>query len=139
MFGRQETPEVDDLEGDTYVAGDDPIPSIEHDNDSTLLDDEIVDEENVKLERTESTLKDYRSDHYIDYNDPRIREWTSEEIWFFHRLRNRGGEPLFDQTWTMDFPTFPDSLFTRDASQVFFDSNACSIFRGMFCLLNQSE
>lgn len=131
LFGRDKNAEPDDdLEGDTFVAADDPIPSIELDGETTLVEGDGDHEKDVNIGRPDYTLKDYRSDKYLNYNDPRIKEWTGEEDWFFRRLRNRGAEPLFDHTWTMDFPTFPDSLFTKDSNQVYFTHNGCSLYRG---------
>ena len=131
FFGKKEIPEADNLDGDTLAVNDFASSSAQNDNDLTLVDNEAVHDEGIQLETTEDTLRDYRDEQYLDYDDPRIQDWTREEVWFFNKLNARGAEPLFDETWIMDFPTFPDTLFTTDEDQVFFDNNACSLFRGM--------
>ena len=117
---------TEDLEGDTYVEDEEPLPTIEHDNDFTLVEDY---EEEDKAENTKRALKDV-NDRYLDYSDPRIKEWTGEEIWLFNKLQNRGAEPLLISTWTLDFPTFPDQLFSKDEDQVFIKNIHTSVSRG---------
>lgn len=116
------------LDGDTLIRDGDVSTMAGTDNDSTLVGDD--DEDEVRLEKTERTLKDY-SDRYLDYNDPRIKEWTSDEIWLFNKLAKRGAEPLLDAAWIMDYPTFPDQLFTNDRSQVYINNMHGPIYNGM--------
>ncbi len=130
FFGKKQAPAIDNIEGDTICDDDHPMPSIEADNDFTLVADGDDYDEDVLVEKTQRTLQDYHSDRNLDYNDPRFKEWTYDENWFFTRLRNRGREPLFDHTWALDFPTYPDSLFTKDPNKVFINSINATIFRG---------
>lgn len=130
LFGKTPTSEVDDLEGDTVIDQDTPIATTENDIDFTLVVNEDDYYEDVKLEKTERTLQDYHSDRPLDYKSGFNEGWTEDENWFFMRLRSRGREPLFDQTWAMDFPNYPDNLFTKDPRQVFINSTHCNLYRG---------
>lgn len=138
FFSKQQTSEVDDLEGDTILDGDAPIPTLADDNDFTLVADGNDYDEEVIDHKTERTLQDYRNDSKLEYNDPRFKEWTEDENWFFAKLRKRGREPLFDQTWAMDFPTYPDSVFTKDPNQVLINSTNGTSYSGKsfytFCI-----
>ena len=119
FFGKEQKEETtDDLEGETYVEDDEPLPTIEHDHDFTLVEDY---EDEDKAANTKRALKDV-NDRYLDYTDPRIKEWTNEEIWLFNKLQKRGAEPLLISTWTRDFSTFPDQLFSQDENQVFINN-----------------
>ena len=119
FFGKGQKEETTNgLEGETYVEDDEPLPTIEHDHDFTLVEDY---EDEDKAANTERALKDVK-DRYLDYNDPRIKEWTDEEIWLFNKLQMRGAEPLLISTWTLDFSTFPDQLFSQDENQVFINN-----------------
>lgn len=129
--GKRETDDHDDddLEGDTVL--DDAAASAaapEHDNDITLVEDEY-DQGLLRGDETKRALQKY-SDNYLDYNDPRVQEWTEEERWLFTKLTNRGYEPLLHETWIMDYPTFPDQLFTNDENQVYINNIHSSTGRG---------
>lgn len=130
FFSKKQTAETEDLEDDTISHDDTLIPTTESEKDFTLVADSGDYDEEGLVKKTERTLQDYHSDRYHDYNDPGFKEWTDDEIWFFTRLRNRGREPLFDHTWALDFPTYPDSLFTKDSKQIFINSINTTIFRG---------
>jgi len=137
FLGKKPTIGIDNIESETAIGDDTPVPTTEYDNDSTLVADGDDYDEEFRVEKTERTLQDYRSDCNLDHNDPRFKEWTDDENWFFTRLRNRGREPLFDHTWAMDFPTYPDSLFTKDPNQVFINSTNCNLYRGKSLFLQE--
>ncbi len=115
-----------DLEGDTVIDDAGSVAAAEYDNDSTLVVDDY--DEGTKGDRTAHTLQRY-SDRHLDYDDPRIQEWTEEERWLFTKLTNRGYEPLLHDTWIMDYATFPDQLFTNDETQVYINNIHTSIGR----------
>ena len=56
-------------------------------------------------------------------NDPRIADWSEDEIWLSNRLARRGLEPLFPHSLIMNYPTFPKRLFSRDPHRVFLTSH----------------
>lgn len=119
--------EEDDLEGDTMIDDDDASAAAPgYDNDLTL----VVDDDNtgIKGDETAHALQKY-NDRYLDYDDPRIQDWTAEERWLFAKLTNRGYEPLLHNTWILDYPTFPDPLFTNDENQVYINNIHSSIGR----------
>lgn len=122
--------EEDDLEGDTVIDNDGSATTPEYDNDLTLVVDDHG--EGNKGDGTARTLQDH-NDRYINYDDPRIQGWTEEERWLFTKLTNRGYEPLLHSTWIMDYPTFPDQLFTNDESRVYINNIHGSIGRGTRC------
>lgn len=120
--------EEDDLEGDTMIDDDDgSAAAADYDNDLTLVVDDY--DGGVKGgDETAHALQD-SNDRYLDYDDPRVQDWTEEERWLFTKLTNRGHEPLLHVTWIMDYPTFPDELFTNDESQVYINNAYGSIGR----------
>ena len=129
LFGNSKATGGNNLDGDTFINSDDGVEATQHDNDLTLVTDgdyyqELQDDDKGR------TLKNYGRNHLADYDDPQLAEWTDEETWFFARLRSRGREPLFDRTWFMDFPWFPDRVFTHDQSQVLINNKHCTIYRG---------
>lgn len=111
--------EEDDLEGDTMVDDDGAAVTPGYDNEVTLVADEH--DEGMKSDDTKRALQKY-NDRYLDFDDPRIQDWTEEERWLFTKLANRGYEPLLHMTWILDYPTFPDQLFTNDESRVYINN-----------------
>lgn len=122
--------EEDELEGDTMIDddGDGCAAAPGYDNDITVVVDDY--DEGMKSDETRHALQKY-DDRYLDYDDPRIQDWTEEERWLFTKLTNRGYEPLLHTTWILDYPTFPDQLFTNDESRVYINNMYGSIGRGM--------
>ena len=120
--------EEDNLEGDTMIDDAESTAAPGYDNDLTLVADDY--DEGIKGDQAERSLQDYR-ERIFDYNDPSIQEWTEEERWLFTKLRNRGYEPLLHDTWIIDYPQFPDQLFTNDEKQVYINNIHSSIGRGM--------
>lgn len=122
--------EEDDLEGDTMIDDDDDgsAAAAGYDNDLTLVVDDY--DEGVKGGDETAQALQHCDDRYLNYDDPRIHDWTEEERWLFTKLTNRGHEPLLHATWIMDYPTFPDQLFTNDESQVYINNAHGSIGRG---------
>ncbi|CAD6567468.1 MAG: hypothetical protein ASARMPREDX12_001006 [Alectoria sarmentosa] len=118
--------EEDDLEGDTVIDNDGSVATSEYDNDLTLVVDDHG--EGNKGDGTARTLQEH-NDRYITYDDPRIQDWTEEERWLFTKLTNRGYEPLLHSTWIMDYPTFPNQLFTNDENRVYINNAHGSIGR----------
>ena len=121
--------EQDNLEGDTMIddAGSAAAPG--YDNDLTLVEDDY-DEVNKSDEKARPP-QNY-SDRCFDYNDPGIQNWTEEERWLFAKLRNRGYEPVLHDTWIIDYPQFPDQLFTNDEAQVYINNIHSSTGRGTY-------
>ena len=127
--GKSQGDEEDNLEGDTVIEDAGPTAPAGYDNDLTLVGDDY--DEGIKGDQTERSLQDYR-DRIFDYDDPSIHEWTEEERWLFTKLRNRGYEPLLHDTWIIDYPQFPDQLFTNDEKQVYINNTHSSIGRGTY-------
>ena len=124
--------EEEDLEGNTVIDDDGSAAAAAtapeyDDNDLTLVVDDY--DEGTRGHQTAHALKSY-NDRYLDYDDPRIQDWTEEERWLFTRFTNRGYEPLLHNTWILDYPTFPDPLFTNDESRVYINNIHTSTGRG---------
>lgn len=122
----------DDLEGDTMIDDDDDdddgsAAAPGHDNDLTMVVDDH--DEGTKGDETAHALRSY-SYRYLGRDDPRIQDWTEAERWLFAKLVDRGYEPLLHTTWILDYPTFPDQLFTNDPSKVYISNIHGSIGRG---------
>ena len=118
-----------DLEGDTMIDDAGHAAASEYDNDLTLVVDDY--DEGIKGDVTAGSLRNY-GDRCLGFNDPRIQEWTEEERWLFTKLTKRGYEPLLHDTWIMDYPTFPDQLFTNDKNQVYINNIHSSTGRGTY-------
>ena len=125
------------LEGDTMIDDDNGSAAAAtlgaYDNDVTVVVDDY--DEGVKGDETRHALQKY-GDRYLDYDDPRVQDWTEEERWLFTKLTNRGYEPLLHTTWILDYPTFPDQLFTSDESRVYINNIHGSIGRGTRYYIN---
>ena len=119
--------EEDDLEGDTMIDDTESAGADGYNNDLTLVADDH--DERIKGGETLRSLQNY-SARPLDYNDSCIQDWTEEERWLFTKLRNRGYEPLLHDTWIIDYPQFPDQLFTNDESQVYINNIHTSTGRG---------
>lgn len=121
----KEEQSIDDLEGDTMVDCDNPMPTTEDDNDRTMVeeDDGFKPEKGSKKQKKIQPIQKEHNNRYLDYNDPRLMDWSRDEIWLFNKFARRGAEPLLPQSWTLDFPTFPDILFTNDPDRVFMNKH----------------
>ena len=127
FFGKEQDETGDaELEGDTVVEDDDPIPATELDNDFTLVEDneEVINAEPGKLPFEE------QSDQSLSFHDPQVQQRTDEETWLFNKLSRLGREPLLPRSWNMDFPTFPAYLFSSDPARVFVNNNHTTISHG---------
>ena len=122
LFGKQQDETGDDeLEGDTIIEDEHSLPTTELDNDVTLVE---VDGEIIKVEFKEE------SDKSLGFHDPEIQQRTSEEKWLHHKLSRLGREPLLPRSWNMDFPSFPDYLFSSDPARTFINNNHTTISHG---------
>ena len=120
LFGKEQDEKGDDeLEGDTVVEDEDPIPATELDNDFTLVED-----------NEESIIFEELSDQSVSYYDPQVQQRTDEDSWLFNKLSRLGREPLLPRSWNMDFPTFPAYLFSSDPARVFVNNNHTTISHG---------
>lgn len=133
-FGKSQSDdgEEDELEGDTEIDDDDDgdegsAATHGYDNDLTLVADD--NDEGTTGDQTARASTSY-NDRYLDFDDPRIQDWTDEEVWLFTKFTNRGYEPLLHETWIMDYPTFPDQLFTKDENRVYINNVHSSTGRG---------
>lgn len=124
---RQNNKQVGDLDGDTYVEDEDkgvkatPPQDTEY---TMVVEDYDEDIKDAGCTLTANKEKTPRRD------DPAFKDWSTEEIWMFNKLANRGLEPLMKESWTFDFPSFPDYLFTRDPKKAFIDNIHTSDYHG---------
>ena len=122
LFGKQQDETGDDeLEGDTVVEEEHSLSTAELDNDVTLVE---VDGEIIKVELKEE------SDKSLGFHDPGVQQRTSEEKWLHNKLSRLGREPLLPRSWNMDFPSFPDYLFSSDPARTFINNNHTTISHG---------
>ena len=85
---------------------------------STLVEDEITVISNDAFEGDTAVVQDTKGDlHKADEHD--FSDFTSEEYFLFHKLNNRGFEPILNANWHWHFRTFPVNLFTTDATQAY--------------------
>ena len=125
LFGSAHLEEKDgDSDGETIPDCDTPLPSTE-----IVKDEVLITGEGFVEEGTQHIVKDF-NDRYLDYDDPRIADWSQEEIWLFNKLASRGSEALLHWEWNLDFPTFPDILFTSIPDEVFINNRSVSLGNG---------
>lgn len=106
--------------------------------------------EDVPTDRSPGTVDDTT---LIEYNygrgqarfatpsdEVQTEDYTEDEMWLHQKLVHRGEEPLFHNAWGLDFPTFPEDLFTLDKSEIFIhsisnnDFHACKALEGLLFL-----
>ena len=117
LFAQWNVKQIDQgLDGDTLIKEELTQGALQ-DNDNTLINDEM----DKQIDFRDSILK---------YNDPRIKDWSHDEVWVFNKLSKRGFEPLLSDEWKWDFPSFPDPLFSRDKKLVFINNLATTITDG---------
>lgn len=78
---------------------------------------------------------DYGKDHArsgTPDDEVQTEDYTEDEMWLHQKLVRRGEEPLFHNAWGLDFPTFPEELFTLDHSKIFIHSISNNDFHGSF-------
>lgn len=75
--------------------------------------------------------KDYARSGTPD-DEVQTEDYTEDEMWLHQKLVRRGEEPLFHNAWRLDFPTFPEELFTLDHSDIFIHSISKNDFHGSF-------
>ena len=56
-------------------------------------------------------------DRTLQRDDPRIEDWSEDEIWVFNKLVMRGQEPLLPYELASEFASWPDILFSKDQTQ----------------------
>ena len=84
-----------------------------------LDQEQMVNEDSLLPEDSASNID--VDDIVIDGDDEDLLQegWSSSEICVKDKLAMRGEEPLMPELWQLDFPSFPDILFTRDDKAVF--------------------
>lgn len=111
----------DSLEGDTLVEESPTQVSPARMKGYTLL---VEDKEDPK------TALDLYKKRSLNQDSCATETWTEDENWVFDKLSKRGYEPLLPASWQLDFPSFPDILFTEDANRTFVKNTNSSIPHG---------
>jgi len=105
-----------DLEGDTLIGEE----STESKTTPTKGYAIVLDDE----EGTRTKLDSYR-------DRPAVHScagaWTVEENWIYEKLSRRSHEPLMSASWQLDFPSFPNLLFTKHEDRTFINNLHTSI------------
>ena len=63
--------------------------------------------------------------------DPEYEGWTQDELNLYNRLNDRGVIPLLPSSWSLDFPTIPEVLFTNDPEEAYIKREEGTEFRGL--------
>lgn len=115
-----------DPDSDSMVDHDSSPPATGDEDNSSIVEDE---EEIIPFTRRRiQPMQSEYNDRNLDPNDPRVANWTKDEIWLFNKLARRGTEPLLSSDFTGYFPAFPDILFTNDPNRVFLNSHEVSSY-----------
>lgn len=102
---------------------------------STIVEVEPTDR--IPNTREDDTLigHDYEKDQEpfaTPSDEVQTEDYAEDELWLHQRLVRRGEESLFHNAWALDFPTFPEDLFTLDRSKILIHSIGDNDFHGRF-------
>lgn len=140
----------DGLEGSTIIEDAPMDRSPGTADDTTLIEDDCREDhprfatpsEDAATDSSPGTEDDTRliEDEFTKDQDPfanpsdevQTDDYTEDEMWLHQKLVRRGEEPLFHNAWGLDFPTFPEDLFTLDHSKIFIYSISDNDFHGSF-------
>lgn len=120
------------LVGIRYEAEDDialPAKSDDLCEGDTLIEDDVTVVTSGELEGDTVVQDDTGDLHKEDEHD--FSDFTKEEYFLFHKLNNRGVEPLLMANWHWHFRSFPANLFTTDATKAYIGHTGGSEFQGM--------
>lgn len=124
------------FEGDTTLIEDAPTDrSAVFEGDTTLIEDAPTDRSSVFEGDTTLIEDNYSIDraHETTPSDEiQTKGYAEDELWLHQKLVRRGEEPLFHNAWGLDFPTFPEDLFTLDQSKILIHSIHQNDFHGSF-------
>ncbi|KAL9001799.1 MAG: hypothetical protein Q9188_005242 [Gyalolechia gomerana] len=118
LSGKSNEQTQDDIGGTTLIEDDRLSNSPGFGNDATLVDADISQHTAVvapnlwKAEDEDTLYVPTAADLEV------MKNWSEDEVWLFHRLNNRGFEPLLPGTWDFDFETVPDKVFSDDDAKV---------------------
>ena len=103
------------LEGDTLIEDAVVIKCEDEDEDETT----IMVEENFSesAQGTENACVSFQ-DRTLRLDDPRLEDWSDDEIWVLNKLVMRGQEPLLPYELASEFPSWPDILFTKNQTKI---------------------
>ena len=127
VFAQSPEPESCGLEGDTLVQE-------QADSSSGTVDDD--DETAVFAAGTYPTTSEGKTvklalkDRLLQSGDPRVQDWTANEIWLHNKMVMRSEEVVMPFAWANDFPSFPDSLFAKGSAQTFINNENTPVFEG---------
>lgn len=131
---------TDELANDTTLIGDEVEgKDVKEDNDGEW--DYEEDEEGETDEANQQAQPD-PIQRILDKATERLKrehitveaahgEWSGADVVLFQKLSMRGFEPLLPNHWRIDFPTLPETMFTKNDKQVFINSVCDRDFRGM--------
>lgn len=108
---------------------------------STIVDDAPTGRSPGIEDGTSMMEDDYRKDQApiaTPSDEVHTGDYTEDELWLHQKLVRRGEEPLFHNAWGLDFPTFPEDLFTLDHSKIFIHSINHNDFHGSFLIRSPS-
>ena len=119
-----------DSDGSTLVEEQPLSPSPAPEGDTTLaIQDDGV---NVEEDILPAIRPEEDNDHFTPSSEDlrHMQHWSKDQIWLFNKLNMRGFEPLLHETWTQDFLTLPDELFSEADSEVFIKAYRGSEYNG---------
>lgn len=114
--GLQTHPGEYDIEGSTVVDEiiEDDVGTLDLDGPSNLEGNTLILQDHtgdLKVHNEDGEVKEDDEEDFSDFSD--------EEYFLFHKLNNRGLEPIIHIGWAMDFPTLPEILFTHDREETY--------------------
>lgn len=94
-----------------------PVKSEGQYEGSTLFEDDVTVVSTDVLEG-DTLVQDDKGDLHKE-NEHDFSDFTNEEYFLFHKLNERGFEPILNFNWHWHFSTFPPELFTLDPTQAY--------------------
>ncbi len=116
------------FEGETFAENKENTMEIKREAESEDENATLVEEEDSQspTEAEDVSITEIQA-RILEADDPRIEDWSEDEIWVFNKLVMRGREPLLPFELSSEFPSWPDMLFTRNSSKIVIGNHRCSM------------
>ena len=107
----------ENLEGETLID-DEPLIKCEDEDEGEGDATMVMEEDSLEPSQTTNNACLSFQDRILQRDDPRIEDWSEDEIWVFNKLVMRGHEPLLPYDLAAEFPSWPDILFSKIETKV---------------------
>ena len=118
------------LDDDTFIESAESNQEIKRESDNedenmTLVDEDSPSRDDGEAEQ-DANITSIKA-KILQADDPRVSDWSDDEIWVFNKLVMRGREPLLPFELAQEYPSWPDILFTNNPSKTIIKPHHCSM------------